>query len=266
MQNAHGDVVNLTDADGAVIKSYTYDAFGVEKNIDDTDTNAFRYCGEYYDAETGTVYLRARYYNPSAGRFISRDSYRGRNGNPLSLNLYTYCANNPLLYFDPSGHSFAYLPDGTKRSMDNPWDVKQFYKLRGEQLANGVESKNDTSSSRAPGCGNGHYTPGCSLVTSVTSDRVIYIPEKVNGIVNGISVTLSPQENWFAYQGTEIVKDSDGRYKVVVGPKILDPNYSDDGKIYTEDFNFPITMDAYLVDKSSGKTKIIECVTYEGAK
>ena len=48
-----GDVVNLTDETGAVAKSYTYDAFGVEKNIDD-DTNAFRYCGEYYDTETAT--------------------------------------------------------------------------------------------------------------------------------------------------------------------------------------------------------------------
>ena len=103
-QNAHGDVVNLTDADGAITKSYTYDAFGVEKNINDSDTNAFRYCGEYYDAESGTIYLRARYYNPITGRFISRDSYAGKKEDPLSLNLYTYCYNNPLIYIDPSGH------------------------------------------------------------------------------------------------------------------------------------------------------------------
>ena len=104
IQNAHGDVVNLTNTDGEVTKKYTYDAFGVEKNIDDSDTNAFRYCGEYYDAETGTIYLRARYYNPSTGRFISRDSVTGDINDPLSLNLYTYCHNNPLLNFDPSGH------------------------------------------------------------------------------------------------------------------------------------------------------------------
>jgi len=103
-QNAHGDVVNLTDKDGAVVKSYTYDAFGVEQNIDDSDANAFRYCGEYYDAETGTVYLRARYYDPTIGRFISRDSFSGENEVPLSLNLYTYCHNNPIIYLDPSGH------------------------------------------------------------------------------------------------------------------------------------------------------------------
>ena len=103
-QNAHGDVVNLTDKDGKVTKSYRYDAFGVEKNIDENDTNAFRYCGEYFDKETATVYLRARYYNPGTGRFISRDSFAGRRSDPLSLNLYTYCKNNPIRYVDPSGH------------------------------------------------------------------------------------------------------------------------------------------------------------------
>ena len=102
-QNAHGDVVNLTDKDGKVTKSYRYDAFGVEKNIDGSDTNAFRYCGEYYDKETATVYLRARYYNPSTGRFISRDSFAGKNEDPLSLNRYTYCCNNPIINVDPSG-------------------------------------------------------------------------------------------------------------------------------------------------------------------
>ena len=105
-QNAHGDVVDLTDADGEIVKSYTYDAFGVEQNVDDSDTNAFRYCGEYYDAETGTIYLRARYYDPSTGRFISRDTFPGKCEDPLSLNLYTYCGNNPTCFKDPMGHSF----------------------------------------------------------------------------------------------------------------------------------------------------------------
>ena len=104
-QNAHGDVVNLTDAQGAITKSYKYDAFGVEQNIDDSDRNAFRYCGEYYDKETETIYLRARYYNPVTGRFISRDCYTGNTGVPLSLNLYTYCYNNPVIYEDSSGNN-----------------------------------------------------------------------------------------------------------------------------------------------------------------
>ena len=64
----------------------------------------FRYCGEYFDKETGTIYLRARYYDPRIGRFITEDSYWGKDSDPLSLNLYTYCHNDPVNFFDPNGH------------------------------------------------------------------------------------------------------------------------------------------------------------------
>jgi RHS repeat-associated protein len=103
--NGHGDVIQLTDNTGTVVKNYDYDAFGNEKNIDPNDTNVFRYCGEYFDKETGTIYLRARYYDSSIGRFITEDSYEGKANDPLSLNLYTYCGNNPVNFFDSSGHT-----------------------------------------------------------------------------------------------------------------------------------------------------------------
>ncbi|MDE6677995.1 MAG: hypothetical protein K2K02_03040, partial [Ruminococcus sp.] len=149
-QNAHGDVVNLIDKDGKVTKKYIYDAFGVEKNIDDSDANPFRYCGEYFDTETGTIYLRARYYSPTTGRFISRDSFAGRKSDPLSLNLYTYCRNNPIRYIDPSGHSYATLPDGTKMSINSASDAELFSKRKDEQLTKAKEleindKKNDFS-------------------------------------------------------------------------------------------------------------------------
>ncbi len=64
--------------------------------------------GEYFDAETGTIYLRARYYDPTIGRFISRDSYAGKKEDPLSLNLYTYCHNNPIIYIDIDGHKASF--------------------------------------------------------------------------------------------------------------------------------------------------------------
>ena len=58
-QNAHGDVVNLTDTDGIVIKTYKYDAFGVEKNIDDADTNAYDYyINDPWESNIGSNYTR----------------------------------------------------------------------------------------------------------------------------------------------------------------------------------------------------------------
>ena len=97
MHNAHGDVTGLTDAQCNVTKTYTYDAFGIEQNIDPNDTNPFRYCEEYYDKLTKNTYLRARYYRPSAGRFLQEDPAKD------GLNWYSYCNGNPIKYKDPSG-------------------------------------------------------------------------------------------------------------------------------------------------------------------
>ncbi len=61
------------------------------------DANPLRYCSEYYDAESGDYYLRARYYAPGLGRFLSEDPLRDGD------NWYVYCNNNPVRYVDPSG-------------------------------------------------------------------------------------------------------------------------------------------------------------------
>ena len=97
-------MVNLTDTSGYIEHTYRYDAFGNEREPESSDNNPFRYCGEYYDGETGSYYLRARYYDPVIGRFTQQDSYRGDTTDPLSLNYYVYCASNPLAYHDPSGN------------------------------------------------------------------------------------------------------------------------------------------------------------------
>ena len=100
----HGNVVQLLDESGNVTKTYEYDSFGNEVKPEKKDENPYRYCGEYYDKETEEVYLRARYYEPSVGRFITRDTYTGESDEPLSLHLYTYCENDGVNAWDPCGH------------------------------------------------------------------------------------------------------------------------------------------------------------------
>lgn len=103
--NYHGDVVAITDNQGNVENRYEYNAYGEDYTFKNGVRNPLKYFGQYFDEETGNYYLRARYYNPDVMRFITEDSYLGNNTDPLSLNLYTYCHNNPLTFIDPSGNS-----------------------------------------------------------------------------------------------------------------------------------------------------------------
>ena len=92
--NAHGDVVALTNENGTKTKSYSYSAFGIEYAPSDLDDNPFRYCGEYFDKETNTIYLRARYYNAEQGRFTQEDPIRD------GYNWYAYCGGNPVRFME----------------------------------------------------------------------------------------------------------------------------------------------------------------------
>ena len=121
--NAHGDVVVLTNTSGNKTKSYSYNAFGVEYNEATLDDNPFRYCGEYYDKETKTIYLRARYYDSARGRFTQEDTHWNvsnmiygddpdntvpdQNAIKQSGNLYVYCGNNPVVFVDLTGNKYS---------------------------------------------------------------------------------------------------------------------------------------------------------------
>ncbi|UHA74524.1 RHS repeat domain-containing protein [Paenibacillus sp. 481] len=105
--NGHGDVTEIRDSQGTVLNKYTYDIWGKPLVTDKEQVpNIFRYSGEYWDSATNLQYLRSRWYDPNIGRFTTEDTYEGEIKNLLSLNLYTYVANNPLKYIDPSGHRF----------------------------------------------------------------------------------------------------------------------------------------------------------------
>ena len=92
----NSDVIGLVNDAGAVVNNYSYDAWGNILSETETVDNPIKYAGEYYDDELGMYYLRARYYDPKVGRFTSYDIEEGDIVNPLDMNRYVYCRNNPL--------------------------------------------------------------------------------------------------------------------------------------------------------------------------
>jgi RHS repeat-associated protein len=94
----------LTSSSGAITDSYTYDAFGNLLTSQGTTINPYRYTGQYFDSFLGLYNLRARYYDPSTGRFTSADTADISLNDPTGLNRYLYVASNPLNAIDPTGH------------------------------------------------------------------------------------------------------------------------------------------------------------------
>ncbi len=105
--DTRGNVVQVTDSDGLVIRDYNYDDFGLVRRVNvghNPDHNEFTFLGKYGiiedDRDKSLYYIRARYYDAKIGRFFTQD--------PIwSTNLYPYSNNNPISKFDINGKSEA---------------------------------------------------------------------------------------------------------------------------------------------------------------
>jgi len=97
-----GSVVALSDSDGDTVQVYEYDVYGQVAASDPNHPNPFLFTGRRYDTETGLYFYRARYYNPTIGRFLQTDPIG------YGANWYAYCGNDPLNSTDPSGMAEDY--------------------------------------------------------------------------------------------------------------------------------------------------------------
>ncbi len=102
-----GSATHVLDANGVVVESYRYAAFGAPTILDGNGNplsqssvgSSARFAGRPFDVETGLYFVRARYYSPTLGRFLSRDP----SGLEGGRNLYVYASNSPWTMIDPFG-------------------------------------------------------------------------------------------------------------------------------------------------------------------
>lgn len=117
-----GSIIALTTSSGALSERYRYGPYGEVHDGGDLPSagySPFRYTGQYWDAETGLYYYKARYYSAAMGRFVSPDPV----GYDAGTNLYAYVGNDPLNFTDPLGLS----SESTANSVSNDnWSVLAF--------------------------------------------------------------------------------------------------------------------------------------------
>jgi RHS repeat-associated protein len=119
----------LTDGEANLVGTYTYDVFGATRSETGGQANDYRFTGQQLDVASGLYYLRARYYDPSIGRFPTRDSFRGWFASPQSQNPYAYALDNPTNLIDPYGllslkdmkKGFKKVAEATGGFLSSPW-------------------------------------------------------------------------------------------------------------------------------------------------
>ena len=118
LYDGHGNVMQYIDKQGIVVASYAYDAFGntIRKSGVKADELKMRFSTKYSDDESGLYYFGRRFYSPRLARWLTRDPIEEDGG----LNLYAYCGNNALLYYDKDGCAYF-----AKRKLSVlPWRIE----------------------------------------------------------------------------------------------------------------------------------------------
>ena len=145
--NWRGDVIQIYNASGTLVGSYTYDAWGrVTENATSadteniTETNPIRYRGYYYDTETRLYYVNSRYYDPAVKRFLNSDDELLSAISTQTLtdkNYFAYCDNNPVSRTDGEGTIWHIVVGavigGALNSIDDIVNIVSTYKSGGSQ-------------------------------------------------------------------------------------------------------------------------------------
>lgn len=141
--DAHGTPLATADASGSVTAVFDYRPYGAQTLGAATTGPSFT--SHVTDADTGLIYMQARYYDPTVGRFLSVDPAGFAASNVLSINRYLYANANPIVFLDPDGW-FARGPGFTEREWKhfNEQQRREAERLanKAKQIRNAVDNGN----------------------------------------------------------------------------------------------------------------------------
>jgi len=129
LRNLQGDIIGIYDSAGTVVVNYAYDAWGNLEAITGPlagtlgKDNPIRYRGYYWDWETQMYYLQSRYYSPELHRFVSADVLVDTQQGIMGTNMYAYCLNDPVNYYDPTGMWNYVIHEGSEKEGTLYWAI-----------------------------------------------------------------------------------------------------------------------------------------------
>ena len=133
LYDGHGSTRQLAGNDESILEVYAFDAYGVNLNPTPSPMTSLLYAGEHYDSDAQHYYNRARWYNPSNGRFNRVDPFAGNNSDPQrafklsDLPIYLPSGWERLVHRDMASRETEAIINSIKRSTplgNNNWIQK----------------------------------------------------------------------------------------------------------------------------------------------
>ena len=191
MKDSFKNILGVTNENGTVITKYIYDAYGNLINSEGSLYNPIRYKGYYYDGETDMFYCKSRYYVPKLCRWLNVDNPSFlQDDNAMKLNLFAYCANNPVMNVDPEGHSWSSFWDGVGN-----WFKKHWVELAvgAGVIALGVVTMGVGA---AVGGATAAAVLGVMGSTALQSIGTALVSAAISGVVGGIASAIDGGNFW----------------------------------------------------------------------
>jgi RHS repeat-associated protein len=186
LEDGLGNIRFMANSTGTSATKVMYDPFGNLRSS--ANANDIEFQGQWFDDENSQYFLRARYYDPAIGRFISRDTFAGDIQQPQSLNRYTYVQNNPVNYIDPSGHvMWGQVEQGALQTLGG---AAEAIAGGGVLYATGWTGVGAMGGFTLMGVGEFDAVGGIAMVGSAFQDRRLQAPSAIGTVAS--SITSNP--------------------------------------------------------------------------